>query len=293
MPIVTVELSEITVLTDYKDILATSKGNALALDISPSSTGVAMLIDGKLTTKVISVPAPDKGDVFFNLNLAKAFISKLCEEIPRVHYETVAIEDIYGGAYVQTYRLLLSLAMGFDLYMQSGLFTYNSYMKLENRSWKSKLRRLAGVTGKQYLKDKEDIQRSLSELGVTKDTLTVKDRGLQDQFDAIGVLLVAITTEGTGHTEIKARYTLTIEFYTEEQLLSLKRKTKDIKSPYAANHTHTRKELLMLAEDDSVWYKIEVRTTGSLGIKKGFQETIGGPNYILFKKTKKKGSGTK
>lgn len=278
---------ELVVIDTYEDVLQMEKGRVLALDISQNSTGYALWDKGVLTTGTFATEIPPKGDVLYNYKLAMNFKKQLESLVPSGYYDLIVIEDIFGGQYLNTYKVLSTLAMGFDIFVTSDHVTYGSYMKVDNRQWKSELRKLAGKQGKVYLKDKEDIEESLTMLGVTEEVLGGTS-GKQDQRDALGLLLTGICKLKSPDKAPQVRYRLEYHLMNKDQLGKSRRAYELITSPHGKTYVHNKEDLEAIASKEGQWYVIEVNSLGMMGIEKGHPEVIGGPNYIMFRKRETK-----
>lgn len=264
--------------------ISQSGGNILALDISQSSTGLALWGGATLQTLSFEVEKPPKDDVFYFYNLAKNFENLLHEIIPPGHYSYVFVEDIFVGQFIQSYQTLAALANGLDMYLHSKAITYNNFYRINNQQWKKELRDFAGLTDiKQMKKDKYEIQKAFEKLEYIDPQKDKNKSGLQDRLDAVGIMIGGLKLVEKDGIKETIKYRVKYEYFDEE---SYKRLTRDIVEidMMETNKIITRTDLNKLIKQPDQWYSFKVKSTGALGIRKRFAETLGGPNYLVAMK---------
>lgn len=283
-------------INTYKDIIQATGLNYISLDASKQSTGLSIVHNQELRTTSFKceLNLPKTHPLYF-YELSKAYASELEKHIPEDNYEAIFIEDIFMGSFVQSYQVLFAVAFGIGLYLDTTKSTFNNIVKVDNKTWKTKLKRLANRTDRSYEKDKIEINKSLTILGITEDLLGNKVFGKQDQLDSIGILLVGLS-DTLKQTQKVSK--IKKELLTLEQAKSTRRKAEsilkealdelgiaylDTEGTLLVDKLPTDDELVELAKEKNKWYKLNIKNVGIYGIKQGF---ITQDQYaiLLFKK---------
>lgn len=163
-----------------EDILPKT-GVHLGLDVSTSSTGIAVWDMGSLTWGVVSL-GTDKNAQHGEALMRRELRSELNSMFRGWSFDTIIIEDAFIGSQLQGVRWLFALNTVIDDMILDGDISCKTFVRVGNTTWKSWLRKTdpsKTVTG---YNDKEIIKRLLSKLGVPTE---VK----QDQLDALGLLV--------------------------------------------------------------------------------------------------------
>ena len=276
-------LDSVKPISTYKDIIQATGLNYISLDASKQSTGLSVVHNQELCTTSFKceLDLPKTHPLYF-YELSKAYASELEKHIPEDNYEAIFIEDIFMGSFVQSYQVLFAVAFGIGLYLDTTKSTFNNIIKVDNKTWKTKLKKLANRTDRSYEKDKIEINKSLTILGIKEDLLGNKTFGKQDQFDSLGILLVGLSDMlKPTHKVSKIKK----ELFTLEQTKSTRRKAEliskealddlgiaysNIDNSIIIDKLPSDDELAELAKEKNKWYKVNIKNVGIYGIKQGF-----------------------
>lgn len=157
-------------------------GTHLGLDISKSSTGVTIVRDGIIDSFNLSLKGtPD--EMFSEILLRREFKELLSQQLEGTHFNTILIEDAYEGVNPSTTRLLYSLNTVIDELILDDDIKCNTFIRVNNKSWKSWLWSIEPQIGK-GLDEKTRIEEVLKYLGVSD-----SGSGYQDRLDSLGMLV--------------------------------------------------------------------------------------------------------
>ena len=155
----------------------------LGLDISHSSTGVALVHRGELLSANITL-TPRTGllaVVEDKEELKNDLESLLAGKV--VHHAVV--EDVFFGGYVTTYRQLVNLSQVLEELIVEQRVDIRHLVRVQSGSWKSWIRPLlADVGGGKGDQGKVFIQKAMAQLGVEFD-----GKGFQDRLDALAMIV--------------------------------------------------------------------------------------------------------
>lgn len=173
--------------TTYKDILSLYD-SAIAFDIAPRHTGIALWERGKLTTSgfVLDYHKSDK----HGLEKMRRQLAKFCVEHWGRDLEKglCVVEDVYGGSNFKTVQQLCLLNTVIDGCILDGEIKVKDFKRLSASEWRKGLRLYAKNT---LLTPKEETAYILRELGVEIE----KGDYLEDRQDAVGMLLGSIGSQ--------------------------------------------------------------------------------------------------
>lgn len=177
--------------------------SALSLDISLRSTGVALWRDGKLVTGVSQSSVNAKQTSIYVGIRMKEIENDILELVgERTHFDLICIEEALLGINARTSAPAYALNFVIDTLLAKGLLTCDKFVRFNNGSWKSELRGLTGTTlvkqGKNS--DKKEVIEGFKRLGYPlasrvdsfKSWTAYMKSGVQDQLDAVGVMLGAV-----------------------------------------------------------------------------------------------------
>lgn len=159
------------------------EGTFLGLDISESSSGICIYTNGVKRTYTIALEEPSDG-IHREVLLRRQLKSRLAETLENSHFDLIIIEDAYQGIDPTTTRLLYALNTAIDELILDGVITVETFVRVNNRKWKSWLFKVDKEHRFKGLNDKVRIQKCLELLGVTEE-----GRGFQDKLDSCGMLI--------------------------------------------------------------------------------------------------------
>lgn len=188
----TVELPSIEKVT--VESLLEGMGTSLALDISKNSTGIAYWKNGVLNVSNYHISVEYKEeDPFSEIKMRLDFKKHLVEMFRGEAFDTIIVEDVFGGDNFSTVRKLLALNTVIDELVVEGILSVENFYRQSNKTWKSNMRSIYKA-GK-GLKDKFEIEQVALHLGFgyalehQSDTDAQKTKeGYQDILDATMML---------------------------------------------------------------------------------------------------------
>lgn len=120
--------------------------SGLSLDISKSSTGVALWENGELKKYRISLDLEySKEDPYSEARMRLEFKGYLTELLGGREFEVAVVENVFGGENFDTVRKLLALNTVLDELALTGVIKVGKMFKWGNQEWKSWLRKLHKV----------------------------------------------------------------------------------------------------------------------------------------------------
>ena len=158
-------------------------GSYLGLDISESSTGVCIYLDGVKDTCNITVDA-FPGDSHEEARMRRSLRADLVTLLEGKHFDVIVIEDVFQGINPRTTRILYSLNTVIDDLILDGMMSCDSFIRVDNMSWKSWLYTVDVDKRYKGMNDKVRIEACLRSFGVTE-----SGWGYQDRLDATGMVL--------------------------------------------------------------------------------------------------------
>lgn len=169
-------------------------GTSLALDISKNSTGISFWKDNELHVSNYHIPVEyTEEDPFCEIKMRLDFKKHLTEMFSGESFDTIIVEDVYGGDDFTTVRKLLALNTVIDELVVEGTISVEHFYRQGNQTWKSNMRSIYKA-GK-GLKDKFEIEQVALFLGFgyalehRSDTNAQKAKeGYQDILDATMML---------------------------------------------------------------------------------------------------------
>lgn len=198
----------------------------LALDVSTSSTGLAIFEEGIVKTYAFSLDVEDSV-LEYGLRI-KEFLDALDEIIPvGSHFNIICIEAPLSLVNAKTNFRLMSINALIDYKIAKGDITCDEFLRVENSSWKKVLRTLTGVKPfKNVGKDpqKKEVIECLKRLkfGLANKVDEYKswnaymNSGYQDILDAVGVLMGAVNITYSENTVVNR--TITVNFKVFDNL---------------------------------------------------------------------------
>lgn len=174
------ELEEENVTLEQKVI---GKGSYLGLDISESSTGVCIYLDGVKDTCNITVDV-FPGDVHEEVRMRRSLRNDLTILLENRHFDVIVIEDVFQGINAKTTRILYSLNTVIDDMILDGVVSCDKFIRVDNMTWKSWLYTVDVDRQYKGMSDKVRIEACLMSFGVTE-----TGWGYQDRLDATGMVL--------------------------------------------------------------------------------------------------------
>lgn len=199
----TLSIESVTVESLLKEM-----GTSLALDISKNSTGISFWKDGELHVSNYHIPVEyTNSDPFSEIKMRLDFKRHLTSFFKGEHFDTIIVEDVFGGDNFSTVRKLLALNTVIDELVVEGVVTVENFYRQSNQTWKSNMRSIYKA-GK-GLKDKFEIEQVALHLGFRyalehkSDTDAQKAKeGYQDILDATMMLC---SVSALKNSEIKTK----------------------------------------------------------------------------------------
>ena len=215
-------------------------GTSLALDISKNSTGISFWKDGELHVSNYHIPVEyTDSDPFSEIKMRLDFKRHLTSLFKGEHFDTIIVEDVFGGDNFSTVRKLLALNTVIDELVVEEVITVENFYRQSNQTWKSNMRSIYKA-GK-GLKDKFEIEQVAIHLEFgyalehKSDTDAQKAKGgYQDILDATMMLC---SVSALRNSEIKTKKSSRIkksdiEFDFIEDLEYLDYSDKELYSQY-------------------------------------------------------------
>ncbi len=299
----TLSIESVTVESLLKEM-----GTSLALDISKNSTGISFWKNGELHVSNYHIPVEfTDSDPFSEIKMRLDFKKHLTSLFSGEHFDTIIVEDVFGGDNFTTVRKLLALNTVIDELVVEKVITVENFYRQSNQTWKSNMRSIYKV-GK-GLKDKFEIEQVALHLGFgyalehQSDTDAQKSKeGYQDILDATMMLC---SVSALKNSEIKTKKSSRIkksdiEFDFIEDLEYLDYSEKELYSQYPymeisrANKKSTIERVFVDSFNNNEEYEeyilalhVSSGEVGLFGIEHGIPTTEG---YILgyLKNIKKK-----
>lgn len=163
------------------------KGRYLGLDISKSSTGIALVEDGEISTANLNLHVDFENphhEALMRRQLRSGLLDTLSDT--EKHFTSVIIEDVYASEFANTVRMLFALNTVIDDLILDGLITTDEFYRIQNGVWKRWLA-LSDPSGwTSSYNDKTRIRMLLEGLDYFDEG---PKRGLQDRLDAFGMLV--------------------------------------------------------------------------------------------------------
>lgn len=231
----TLSIESVTVESLLKEM-----GTSLALDISKNSTGISFWKNGELHVSNYHIPVEyTDSDPFSEIKMRLDFKRHLTSLFKGEHFDTIIVEDVFGGDNFSTVRKLLALNTVIDELVIEEVITVENFYRQSNQTWKSNMRSIYKA-GK-GLKDKFEIEQVALHLGFgyalehKSDTDAQKSKeGYQDILDATMMLC---SVSALKNSEIKTKKSSRIkksdiEFDFIEDLEYLDYSDKELYSQY-------------------------------------------------------------
>lgn len=171
-----------SLLPDFS-LLPKTPGTYLGLDISKSSTGVALVTHLGYESEQLVLNA-DKSSPHYEALLRRDLRNKLIECIGEgVHFTGIAVEDVYLGSNPKTIRMLMALNSVIDDLILDGIITCDTFSRVSNGTWRKQLRQAVPSYSK-ALNEKIFVKETLATYGIT-----VTGAGAEDRLDALGIAM--------------------------------------------------------------------------------------------------------
>lgn len=158
-----------------------SNGTYLGLDLSKTSTGIAVFNSGTVSTEAVGLHTDIDSSPYGLAMLRRELYSVLKEKLAGQQFDTVVVEDIFIGANVKSYRILAAINTVPDDLILDGVFGCKNLVRVNNRIWKHHLVKGEGIRG---FNDKQRVNEALAHRGIV-----ISGKGSQDQLDAIGMVI--------------------------------------------------------------------------------------------------------
>lgn len=172
--------------------------SVLSLDISKSSTGIAVLRDGTLSTSshplVVDDSSPHvlsllrsalRDSITSALHLSFASDSNPSGYQSSYSFDVVIVEDVFFGNNPKTFQVLSVLNTVIDDLILEGLITCSDFVRVQSGVWKSWLSALTtNSSSLRSANDKEKVNLLLSQVGISHSGF-----GYQDRNDASGMVI--------------------------------------------------------------------------------------------------------
>jgi hypothetical protein len=282
-----------------ESILRSTMESGLGLDISKTSTGIAIYENGVVETYK-EVPEFDEDSDLRYYYMVKALEDDLLTLIKGKHFDIIAIEDSIQGENYKTVRMLALLNSVIDKIIGEGNVTCNYFRRIENTTWKKWLRTLR-ASEKKYENDKHEIQSIFKHLGydfaIQFESISDADKkriGYQDQLDALGVLIGAgLERLKSGGTLLKKKelFKLNVELFSSEEEVKEKYDLSTLTRISLSGDLNAavRKFFANLEESRKLdkFYMV-TDTLGTLGIERGMQDASHGLNHVVLYQTPRK-----
>ncbi|MEC2463742.1 hypothetical protein P9X10_02345 [Bacillus cereus] len=277
-------------------ILRSTMDSGLGLDISKSSTGIALYEDGVLKTYQCTLDF-DSDSPFHYYLMTKALEDDLRSLIQGKHFDIIGIEDTIQGENYDTVRKLILLNTVIDKIIVEGNVTCNYFRRIGNTTWKKWLRTLK--PGKKILKDKIEVESILDHLGFPlvdiyrneKNSVREKE-GYQDQLDATGVLIgVGLERQNnnlTGKNKKKPSKLCIYNYASAEELLKYHEGTTLTPVNLSGDLKSSVKTFFdgLSNEDKQKKYYMCKDSLGSLGLEYGLVDNRHGNHIVMYHELK-------
>lgn len=158
-------------------------GVFLGLDISESSSGVTLYVNGNKEVYNISLESK-RYDWASEVLLRRELAGYLLEIIGDRFIDVIVLEDVFEGVNPQTTRLLYALNTAIIELLVDGKCSCDKLVRVQNKVWKSWLFGLDTEGSFKGLNDKVRIQKCLELIGITE-----SGEGFQDRLDSTGMLI--------------------------------------------------------------------------------------------------------
>ena len=197
----------------------TSRGvrDALSLDLSQNSTGIALLIDGELRTYNLRFKT-NKAEVYETYAYSFALRSFL-ELFKGYSFDLITVEENVLGSNGTidfiTLRKLIVMNYVVDDLIQEGTLITKRFDRIPVPSWKSDLNYLTNDAGK-YMDSKGQVQENMrvldcpviEQFSYVQTKAKMERNGFQDRLDACGILIsgvLRLNGEGKVKKQTKAK----------------------------------------------------------------------------------------
>lgn len=275
-----------------ENTLKNTMNSGLGLDISKTSTGIALYLDDELTTYQCVIEYDSESNLHW-YHMVKALEDDLLSLIQGKHFDIIAIENAIQGQNFDTVRKLILLNSVIDKIIAEGNVTCNYFRRLENTEWKKWLRTLK--PGKKVMQDKAEIEDILDYLGYhlvedyRHEKQSVKDKeGYQDKLDAVGVLVGAgLERQKIGDTKIKPkkRKKLRVEVYKSKEDISINHNLSELTQINLGGDLNASVKTFFKElnedEEDLKFYMVK-DSLGTLGITIGVSDYMGDNHIVLY-----------
>lgn len=176
--------------------------NFLALDVSKTSTGVAVVYDDEVWVANITIDTPENSQ-FFEVLSRRELKEKLLKHLgSKRWFSCIFVEDVYNGINPETTRKLYALNTAIDELILDGKINCNRFIRKQSGWWKSWLWQLDVYGSFKYLNDKSRVSEILRVRGIED-----YSEGAQDRLDALG-MIIACVMDRVLNVEEKVKITL-------------------------------------------------------------------------------------
>lgn len=175
------------------------KGLFLGLDISASSTGIALVHNQKIVTGNITLP--DERGLLAPVLKKEELKNDIVQLVAGREVELAVVESIFFGGFVESFSKLASLTYVVEELIVEERIRVNKLVRAQSTTWKSWLRPL--IEGNKMLKGnqgKEMVRESMRVLGWSED-----GKGSEDRLDALGMLTGYLLNGGVEEFHFKEK----------------------------------------------------------------------------------------
>lgn len=169
------------------DILTMTGDNFLALDVSKTSTGMAVVYGDEVWVANITIDTPEDSQ-FFEVLSRRELKEKLLKHLgSKRWFSCIFVEDVYNGINPETTRKLYALNTAIDELILDGKINCNRFIRKQSGWWKSWLWQLDVYGSFRYLNDKSRVSEIMRVRGIED-----YSEGAQDRLDALGMIIACV-----------------------------------------------------------------------------------------------------
>ena len=273
---------------DLFDIVP-KEGVFLGLDISKTSSGVTLIENGVRISGNIEL-SEQKG-VHKEVLMRRELKQDLEELVKGKNFDLIIIEDAFVGDNADTVRKLFALNTAIDEMILDGICSCKTFIRVNNRMWKSWLSSIDVYHITKGFNDKEKVKLCLKMIGIEE-----SGKGYQDRLDSTG-LIVAYFLKGkdnisssllSGNKKVRLS-DVEASYETETGYLFYNKDIDEDKIVYISDTKITKKKIIELLTDNpsSVFVTENVVILGNLGIDLGLDIIDDGGYFAFWVKPKR------
>lgn len=273
---------------DLFDIVP-KEGVFLGLDISKTSSGVTLIENGVRISGNIEL-SEQKG-VHKEVLMRRELKQDLEELVKGKNFDLIIIEDAFVGDNADTVRKLFALNTAIDEMILDGICSCKTFIRVNNRMWKSWLSSIDEYHITKGFNDKEKVKLCLKMVGIEE-----SGKGYQDRLDSTG-LIVAYFLKGkdnisnsllSGNKKVRLS-DVEASYEIDTGYLFYNKDIDEDKIVYISDTKVTKKKIIELLTDNpsSVFVTENVVILGNLGIDLGLDIIEDGGYFAFWVKPKR------